>query len=170
MDTFRKIIRAQPAIGHDFNLLNDFLPLLSESPHYIHGAQIYRDAFDWHVEHFDGPADVHARPDGVNTMDLEHIIRLIDLTNKCEQLEEALLVLRRGQRWLQGRKEQRQFDAFDDDREYDPEEHSRGEEEGQELARFPLEIDLRHRLALIRTRMGDDDEADVSVSHQSSVS
>jgi general transcription factor 3C polypeptide 3 (transcription factor C subunit 4) len=79
-----------------------------------------------------------------------------------DDLEEALVVIRRGQRWLQGRRDQRSWDAFEDDREYDPPGFSREEEEGEaEFESHPLEIPLRNRLALLRLRLGNDEEASV---------
>jgi general transcription factor 3C polypeptide 3 (transcription factor C subunit 4) len=85
-----------------------------------------------------------------------------------DDLEEALVVIRRGQRWLQGRREQRSWDANEDDREYDPEGLDRGEQTEQAES-YPLEIPLRHRLALVRLRLGDDDEALVSPSVSSGI-
>lgn len=85
-------------------------------------------------------------------MSLEHVIALVDILTTVEKLEEAVEVVRKGQRWLQGRVEQKYWDTFEDDREYAPEG-----EEGHEL-----DIGLRHRLALLRLRLGNDEEAFVS--------
>lgn len=135
----------------------------------------YRTAFDWHV--------AKTKPDAPDsTMALEHIITLADDLTALEQLEEAVLIVRRGQRWLQGRKREKKWDSVDDDREYDPPDFIREDPEDAEagadkegggsskqaekvapdVGQHPLEIPLRHRLAVLRLRLGDDDEAMVS--------
>lgn len=124
-------------------------------------AGAFRTAFDWHVARC-GPEDPSS------TMTLAHIISLVDDLIELEQLEEAVNIIRRGQRWLQGRREQTKWDAMDDDREYDPPDVSRvGDDEADELqteehdAGYALETPLRHRLAVLRLRLGDDSEAEV---------
>ena len=100
-------------------------------------------------------------------MQLEHVIMLADDLIQLDNLEEAVSTIRRGQRWLQERSDQKQWDSFDDDREYDLPGTQRGEEgeDGAEpLEGYPLETPLRHRLALLRLRLGDDDEAMVCFS------
>ena len=94
-------------------------------------------------------------------MTLSHVVSLVDDLMALDKLEEALVVLRRGQRWLQGRKDETGWDAIDDDREYyppgvQPYQHGGIEDEG---GGYPLETPLRQRLAFIRFRLGDDDEA-----------
>ena len=103
-------------------------------------------------------------------MRAEHILQLVDDLEIIGQLEEAVVVIRRGQRWLQDRQNDRKWDALEDDREFDPPHVTRNEagdwvpteseEDGAE--RYALEIPLRHRLAVIRLRLGDDEEAGVS--------
>lgn len=137
----------------------DFQPLLLEVKQSAFASQIFRSAFDYHIERFSSPED--QRPDEPNTLALEHVVILADMLLASDDLEEALVVIRRGQRWLQGRREQRSWDANEDDREYDPEGLDRGEQTEQAES-YPLEIPLRHRLALVRLRLGDDEEALVS--------
>jgi general transcription factor 3C polypeptide 3 (transcription factor C subunit 4) len=88
-------------------------------------------------------------------MSLEHVLALVDMLLNIEKLEEGVEVIRRGQRWLQGRGDQKYWDTFDDDREYAP-DSSEAEEA------FELDVNLRHRLALLRLRLGHDDDAFVS--------
>jgi general transcription factor 3C polypeptide 3 (transcription factor C subunit 4) len=143
-----------------------------------------------------------------NTMRMDHVLTFVDLLLEMDQLEEALDVIKRGQRWLQGRYRQAagQWEGteMEDDREYDPpgferpgveaddrsgkgkgkgrkkkgksakkehggdeqedDEDGEDEEEGEEgrVKRWPLMPNFRHRLALIRLRLGHVEEANVS--------
>jgi general transcription factor 3C polypeptide 3 (transcription factor C subunit 4) len=93
-------------------------------------------------------------------MGLEHIVPLVDMLIQTEKLEEGVDVVRRGQRWLQGRMEEKHWDVLDDDREYASLDDGEGGDEGNEGNE--LEVPLRLRLALLRLRLGQDDEAFVS--------
>ena len=140
----------------------DFYPLLQTTGQTPLATAIMREAFDHHFERFRGPDD---RPENEpNTMQLEHVVAFTDLLLAMDKLEEALLTIRRGQRWLQGRKAERHWDGFEDDREYDPPGTQREdmEEDGEGPEGFSLDTNLRHRLALVRLRLGNDDEAMVS--------
>jgi general transcription factor 3C polypeptide 3 (transcription factor C subunit 4) len=122
-------------------------------------ASTLREAFDYHIERFNGEGE--NPKDEPNTMHLGNIVALTDLLLQLDKLEEGLVVVKRGQRWLQGRRDQRSWDSIDDDREYDPQGSAR-EAEGEDMEGFEgfaLDTALRHRLALIRLRLGDDDEA-----------
>jgi len=61
---------------------------------------------------------------------------------------------------LQGRGDQKYWDTFEDDREYAVDTEEGGNE---------LDIGLRHRLALLRLRLGNDEEAFVSIFMQNLV-
>lgn len=93
------------------------------------------------------------------------ILVLADLYNILGEHEDAIDVIRRGCRWLQGRADQKYWDSCEDDREYDlPETASRigvGEDGGVEPGRYPLDINARHRLAVARIKMGEIDEGKV---------
>lgn len=89
-------------------------------------------------------------------MGLEHIVPLVDMLIQTEKLEEGVDVVRRGQRWLQGRMEERHWDVLDDDREYAPVDEGEGEGEGEGNE---LEVTLRLRLALLRLSLGQDEVA-----------
>lgn len=164
VDVFKRILKAHLPSARDMNILAEFQPLFTTGSQLNFFISAYRKAFDWHLSQFDGPDD--ARQTTTNTMHLEHVVQLADLTLQTDNLEDAVVVIRKGQRWLQGRTEQNQWDAFKDDREYDPPGTVRGgitQEEGDELERHDLETNLRHRLALARLRLGDDDEALVRI-------
>jgi general transcription factor 3C polypeptide 3 (transcription factor C subunit 4) len=102
----------------------------------------------------------------------EHILELVDDLEAIGQLEEAVQVLRRGQRWLQGRQDQAEWDEVDEDREYNPAAASKNEDGTEEPATDdaeeslpggnPMEPTFRHRLAVLRLKLGDDEEAMVS--------
>lgn len=149
--------------AHNFTLLEEFYPLILETNQLNFGCQAYRAAFDYHVESFVQPDD----DEEGNTMGLEHIVPLVDMLMQTEKLEDAVDVVRRGQRWLQGRTGEKHWDALEDDREYAPTAGAgAGDEEegggGGEVEGNELETPLRLRLALLRLRLGHDDEAYVS--------
>lgn len=155
---FQRLVKHDLESAHNFTLLEEFYPLILETNQLNFGCQAYRTAFDWHIESFSQPDD----DEEGNTMGLEHIVPLADMLMQTEKLEDAVDVVRRGQRWLQGRTDERHWDALEDDREYAPNagpgvEGGEEESEGNEL-----ETPLRLRLALLRLRLGHDDEAFVS--------
>jgi general transcription factor 3C polypeptide 3 (transcription factor C subunit 4) len=128
------------------------MPLMTDSRQLGFAAQVLRTAFDFHTQ----------SPPESSSMKLQDIVSLVDCALQLDHLEEALLVIRRGQRWLQGRMEQKSWDSFEDDREYDPPGFSRdGNEES--LGSFPMDVNLRHRLALTRVRLGNDVEAGIHI-------
>jgi general transcription factor 3C polypeptide 3 (transcription factor C subunit 4) len=132
-----------------------------ETKQYRFGADALRKAFDWHIQHFTGPDD-DSSPEP-NTMTMENVINLTDLQIQLDELEEAIVIIRRGQRWLQGRRNEKQWDVVEDDREYDTPNVIRGDKTVDDEGEIrPLDINLRQRLAMIRLKLGDDDEAKVS--------
>jgi general transcription factor 3C polypeptide 3 (transcription factor C subunit 4) len=90
-------------------------------------------------------------------MRLEHVKALVDLLLAIEDLEGALNVIRRGQRWLSGRGQAVEWDGFSDDREYDPPGTVR--DDGELEQGNDLDVYFRQKLALIRLRLKDDEEA-----------
>lgn len=157
---FKKILKNHPPSVHDFTFLSTFHQSIHSAKQVRLAASAFRTAFDWHLTRTNP-----GNPDC--SMNLQHIIQLVDDLIALEQLEEAVMIIRRGQRWLQGRKAEVKWDTFDDDREYYPLGYVQGEAEEQEGEAehegFPLETPFRHRLAKLRLRMGDDDEAMVGV-------
>jgi general transcription factor 3C polypeptide 3 (transcription factor C subunit 4) len=159
---FQRLVKHDPESGNNFTLLHEFYPLIIQTNQLAFGQSAYRNAFDYHYETFAGPSHLSDdrdendasddEEDEGNTMALEHVMALVDILTLTEKLEEAVEIVRKGQRWLQGRVEQKYWDTFEDDREYALEG-----EEGHDL-----DIGLRHRLALLRLRLGNDEEAFVS--------
>lgn len=153
-------------MAHDFSILADLHQIALETKQYRFGADALRTAFDWHLETFSGPED--SRSGETNTMTLKDVINLSDLLLQLDELEEAVVIIRRGQRWLQGRKSQRHWDLLEDDREYDSggvvREGDKAVEDDDEVETYPLDVNLRQRLALVRLKLGHDVEARVSRS------
>ncbi|KAF8332446.1 hypothetical protein F5887DRAFT_996848 [Amanita rubescens] len=96
---------------------------------------------------------------------LLEILVLADLYNTQGEYEKAIVSIRKGCRWLQGRADQRYWDLCGDDREYDGEEIPLGTRSimgegvaGVEQGHYLLDINARHRLAVGRIKMGDVDE------------
>lgn len=141
----------------------DIFPLITETMQYAYGAEMFRATFDWHNATFTGPDD-QPEEGQHNSMTMDHINATVDLLLGADDLEGAVQVIRQGQRWLQSRTLETHWNQFDDDREYDPPGHVREEEDMEDFEGFPLDVTLRHRLALARLRLGQDSEALVSSS------
>lgn len=119
------------------------------------GCQLYREAFEYHLIHFDGPAD--QQPGQINNLDVNALIVLVDLLMMQEDYETAIDCIKRGQRWLDGRGTDQTWAHREDDLEYLPKE---GDTPG---GGHRLDSNLRHRLGLARLRLGDDEQALVGV-------
>ncbi|WVQ98069.1 hypothetical protein IAU59_005191 [Kwoniella sp. CBS 9459] len=174
-DVFKKMVKINRAFGYNFELIRQYHGVLVDTHQRSYIANIQREAFDWHVDTFASPA-VTKYAGHENTMTLERVIDLVDDMLVLEDLEQALEVIRKGQRWLQGRRNQKEWDKREDDMEYDPAGTQRGalsnsktkkkkkdQEDLEESEGYPLDLQLRHRLALVRLRLGDDEEALIHV-------
>lgn len=90
-----------------------------------------------------------------------HILVLADSYNSIKKYHNAVITIRRGSRWLQGRGSQSNWDACGDDREFDI--------VGSAVVRtgtitpgmYELDINARHRLAVSRIKLGDVEEGQV---------
>ncbi|KAK4684844.1 general transcription factor 3C polypeptide 3 (transcription factor C subunit 4), partial [Tremellales sp. Uapishka_1] len=152
---YQKIFKVNPATSFNFDLLMEIHPLMTSTSQLPFAAQSFRQAFDHHFS-------TQEAGTSTSTMSLQHILILIDLLLAIDDLEGATEVIKKGQRWLQGRKAERSWDSFDDDREYDPKGVLRdGEEETDNV--HELDMELRYRLALTRLRLGDDEEASIHI-------
>lgn len=122
-----------------------------------------------------------------------NLLVLADLYNTLGDFDNAVWVIKRGSRWLQGRGDQRYWDLLEDDREFDIEGFNRaaplmgarlndpsssnpssssGPAGSNNLGAgtvemqsgyFPLDVNARHRLAVARIKMGDATEGIVRV-------
>ncbi|WWD21507.1 hypothetical protein CI109_105993 [Kwoniella shandongensis] len=165
-DVFKRMLKSDRTLTRDFNFIMDYYPIMIETHQRPFVTKIQREAFDFHIDAFDSSNDDRRRRDP-NTMNLDRVIELADGLLLLDDLDQALEVIRRGQRWLQGRKTQKKWDTYEDDREYDPPGTQRQSADGKETEEsegFPLDISLRQRLALVRIKLGDDDEAVIHIS------
>ncbi|ORX38805.1 hypothetical protein BD324DRAFT_655212, partial [Kockovaella imperatae] len=156
-DMFNRLIKSHKPAGTDFTFLSQLHSTLVSLNATDIAASAYRVAFDYHLSKLTPQSPS-------STLNLEHIGSLTDDLLLLDELEEALGVIRRGQRWLQGRQDEIHWDSIEDDREYDPPGTKRGEDVEEFLSEgHPLDTGLRHRLALVRLRLGDDEEAMIHV-------
>ncbi|WWC67957.1 uncharacterized protein I206_101876 [Kwoniella pini CBS 10737] len=164
-NVFRQLIKNE-TFAHDFDVIMEFHQIMIEMNQRSYIVQTMREAFDWHLKVFNPP--IFESNLGICTMSIERIIEMVDDFLVLDDLDQALEIARKGQRWLQGRKAQRNWDNFDkDDREYDPPGTSRLNSETKEMEEnegFEMNVQLRHRLALVRLRLGDIEEAMIHVN------
>ncbi|KAL1412045.1 transcription factor TFIIIC subunit tfc4 [Vanrija albida] len=166
IDVYKKIHRIEPAFLRDFNMLMDIHPLIHEAKQFVFGSNVFGDAFLFHFAAFSSPEDQRPGSDQ-NTMQLEHIVVYVDYLLLSGDVESAVSTIHRGQRWIQGRKNQKGWDAIDDDSEYEPPKEADEEDvDGVEgpSGGYHLDTQLRYRLALSRLRLGQDTDAMVHIN------
>ncbi|KAG6863908.1 hypothetical protein C0991_002154, partial [Blastosporella zonata] len=155
--------------SHDLTVLAELRTILIELSELSTCATLFQQAFAHYQMAYpsgrgmDLTSNTEISGGGFGLMEL---LVLADLHNTLGEHENAIDVIRKGSRWLQGRADQKYWDACDDDREYDmPETPQRlgvGEHGNVEPGRFPLDINARHRLAVARIKMGEIDEGKVN--------
>lgn len=161
VEAIRKIHRAEPTYLRDFNMLMEVHALIVETKKAAFGAEVFGDAFMFHFATFNGPDEQKPGMEP-NTMKLEHIVVYVDYLLKSGDLDGAVSAIHRGQRWLQGRKHEKGWDAAEDDSEYyAPREDEDFAEES--AGGYDLDYQLRYRLAIARLRLGHDEEAMSSI-------
>lgn len=153
---------------HDLTVLSELRPVLIELSELSVCVDLFKQAFGHYQKTYpsgrgmDITSNTEVLGGGFGLMEL---LVMADLFNTLEEYENAIDVIRKGCRWLQGRADQMYWDACDDDREYDlPEMPPRGgavEDGGVAPGRFPLDINARHRLAVARIKMGEIEEGKV---------
>jgi general transcription factor 3C polypeptide 3 (transcription factor C subunit 4) len=140
-------------------VLGELRPVLIELSDLPTCATLYQNAFDYyqaaypkgHATDRETGAEIPGAGFG-----LMEILVLTDLYNTLHEYDRAMVTIRRGCRWLQGRSEQRYWDVCDDDREYDVIPNGRdmsGRDGEVQPGMFPLELNARHRLAIARIRI-----------------
>jgi general transcription factor 3C polypeptide 3 (transcription factor C subunit 4) len=154
-------------VPHDLIVLNELRPILVETGDYALCARLFNGAFAHYHQAFPTgvapPADESSAPlpgGGFGSMEL---LVLADLYNTLESYDDAIRVIRGGTRWLQGRGDQRIWDACEDDREFDA-EGTIGRDGEPSPGHYPLDVNARHRLAVARIKMGDTEEGKVRFS------
>ncbi|KNZ78575.1 Transcription factor tau subunit sfc4, partial [Termitomyces sp. J132] len=161
-NAFLAILKRFP---HDLTVLAELRPILIEVSELSTCADLFQQAFIHYQNTYpsgrgmDATSNTEIPGGGFGLMEL---LVMADLFNTLGEHENAINVIRKGCRWLQGRADQMYWDACDDDREYDlPEMPPRGgvgDDGGVEPGRFPLDINARHRLAVARIKIGEIEE------------
>ncbi|KAG2056694.1 TPR-like protein [Suillus hirtellus] len=160
---------------HDMTVLAELRPILIEVSDLPLCASLYQTA----LEHYQtvqplGPAQpidpsLMDQPLPNQTFGFIDILVLADLYNTMSESDNAIQIVRKGCRWLQGRAGQRFWDGCADDREYDlpPEDQGnmKTERSGDiQPGHYPLDINARHRLAIARIKLGDVEEGKMHAS------
>ncbi|KAJ7648353.1 TPR-like protein [Mycena polygramma] len=163
---------------HDLNILSELRTVLIDLGDLETCAELFHAAFKHY--HSTYPAGVgRAATSGLEVpgagFALLEVLVLADLYNTLGEHERAVDVIRRGARWLQGRKDEGYWDLCPDDREFDcegtevaravaMEREGEEEEEGDadiDPGYFALDVNARHRLAIARIKMGELEEGKV---------
>ena len=183
-------------VPHDTGVLEQLRHILVELGELQLCADLYQQAFDYYtsIQAFTGLSS-HDQPTSIDpsltgtSADLDplpalqesqefqskgeftlmEVLVLADLYNTLGRYEKAITVIRAGCRWLDGRADQKYWDACPDDREYDPEDYDRKSEHDDNLGSlpmergfYPLDVNARHRLAIARLKANDIEEGLVS--------
>lgn len=166
---------------HDMTVIDELLPLLSRLRDWKKGIEVLRNAFDhFRTKYPHGPPSAPALDRDVDPTlqghgqggpeapfrDV-HVVALADYCLLLQFYDEAVCAIRNGARWLQGRRMEVQWEGLPDDREFDLDP---GVRTGDRTLRggpvvqsgmHPLDVNMRHRLARARIKMGDHDEGRV---------
>jgi len=163
-NAFLAILKRFP---HDLTVLRELHTILIELSELPTCATLLQEALDHYMKMY--PSG-QGEDGGFSKMDL---LLLADLYNVLGEHVRAVETIRHGTRWLQGRADQKYWDLYEDDREYDqegwPPRPSVSEGAVVHSGGFELDPNARHRLAVARIKMGDIEEGKVRVyviSHQ----
>lgn len=163
-NAFLAILKRFP---HDLTVLRELHTILVELSELPTCATLLQDALDHYMKMY--PSG-QGEDGGFSNMDL---LLLADLYNVLGEHVRAVETIRHGTRWLQGRADQKYWDLYEDDREYDqegwPPRPSASEGAVVHSGGYELDPNARHRLAVARIKMGDIEEGKVCVyviSHQ----
>jgi general transcription factor 3C polypeptide 3 (transcription factor C subunit 4) len=187
--TFLAMLKFSP---HNMTVIDELLPLLSRLRDWNKGTEILQNAFDYFrskYPHWPPPAPVLDRnvDPALQTLSSQtqtqtqtgaeapfrdvHIVALADYCLLLQFYEKAILAVRNGARWLQGRRMEMQWEGLPDDREFDLDPGIRKGDglllsggPGVQSGMHPLDVNMRHRLARARIMMGDHDEGRVSAN------
>ncbi|KAF4623249.1 hypothetical protein D9613_002332 [Agrocybe pediades] len=145
---------------HDLTVLRELHTIFVELSELEPCAALLQAALDHYIKVMPlGPGE-NLSGNGFTTRDL---LLLADLYNVIGDYESAIQAVRRGTRWMQGRADQKYWDLCEDDREYDvegwPARTSTTEGGGSvQAGHFEMDVNMRHRLAVARIKMGDVEE------------
>jgi hypothetical protein len=160
-------------IPHDLNVLEELRPILIEGNKIDVCASLHQDAFDHYQQLY--PTGIGVDPDTGQEIhgggfDLLHILVLADSYNSIKKYHNAVVTIRQGSRWLQGRGFQAYWDACEDDREFDIVGNTVTRSGTVTPGMHELDLNARHRLAVSRIKMGDTEEGQVRFSRSHSYS
>ncbi|KAI0063565.1 TPR-like protein [Artomyces pyxidatus] len=151
-------------VPHDLTILEELRPILIELSDLALCASLYDTAFEYYSTTFPTGHGVHPET-GADILGggfaLMELLVLADLYNTLNEHDKAVHVIRSGCRWLQGRAEQKFWDACEDDREYDETDfrvHASGRDRELPSGKYPLDVNARHRLAVARIKMRESEE------------
>jgi len=164
-NAFLDILKRFP---HDLTVLRELHTILVELSELPTCATLLQEALDYYMKIYptgqgeDAMSGLHVIGGGFSKMDL---LLLADLYNVLGEHGRAVQTIRRGTRWLQGRADQKYWDLYEDDREYDqegwPPRPSTSEGAVVHSGGYELDSNARHRLAVARIKMGDVEEGKV---------
>lgn len=160
---------------HDMTVLAELRPILIEVSDLPLCASLYQAALEHYqtvqplgpVQHIDPSLADQTPPN--QTFGFIDLLVLADLYNTMSECDNAIQIIRKGCRWLQGRASQRFWDGCVDDREYDIPREDMGnviiERSGDiQPGHYPLDVNARHRLAIARIKLGDVEEGKMHAS------
>ena len=170
---------------HNMTVIDELLPLLSRLRDWKKGIEVLQTTFEYfRTKYPHGPPstpaldrDVDPTLQALNQGHLEapfrdvHIVALADYCLLLQFYDEAIWALRNGARWLQGRRMEVQWEGLPDDREFDLDPGVRKGDgvlsggPGVQSGMHPLDVNMRHRLARARIKMGDHNEGRVSTNY-----
>ncbi|KZV90252.1 TPR-like protein [Exidia glandulosa HHB12029] len=157
---FLAILKKYP---HDLAVLFELQSILVDGGDFPIAIKLFEDA----MHHYMRICPTGVSVDHVgnempgNGFGLPALVALADFCSATGDYERAIHVIRGGVRWLQGRQDQRFWDALSDDREYDVEGKSPARTNIGATSRpgyFQLDLNARHRLAIARLKLGDLEE------------
>lgn len=99
-------------------------------------------------------------PDQAELFSIPVIVILFDLLFASGKYNQALLETKKAVRWLQGRHDQVRWTTKEDDSEFDVAGHKR-RPHAEAAPGYPLDINVRQRLGLVRLKLKQPDEARV---------
>ncbi|ODO08005.1 hypothetical protein I350_03588 [Cryptococcus amylolentus CBS 6273] len=161
-NVFKTMMSVDPAISNDPAFVSLFRPVLIATHQRALAAEAGRKTFDYHLATYSTPTSPPSVPQAPPAMTMDFITALIDDLISIEEFEDSLEVVRSGQRWLQGRGSQKHWNALEDDREFDPPGTLRNDEES---SGYEMDVAMRHRLALVRIKLADEEEADIHIDY-----
>jgi tetratricopeptide (TPR) repeat protein len=130
------------------------------------GQRLILTALHSQQARFPLPAEM---PDQAELFSIPVIVILFDLLFASGKYNQALLETKKAVRWLQGRHDQVRWAQKEDDSEFDVAGYKRGPH-AEPAPGYPLDINVRQRLGLVRLKLKQPDEARVRHGLASSAS